>query len=123
MGGPSNPITRGILAGATMGMSEVPRQFKAASDVVVGTATGQAGSGFKEAGADFTGSSPSSSDSSPLGAAPVDTSAQDAANADAKKSGQEEETRRLRSGAGRASTILTSGSGLGSTGRRYLGSA
>jgi hypothetical protein len=59
---------------------------------------------------------------SPAAAAP-DTSAQDAANAQAKKTAQEDEKRRLRSGAGRASTILTSGSGLGGSGRRYLGAA
>lgn len=122
MGGPSNPITRGVLAATTMGLSEVPRQIKSASDIVIGTATGAPGSGFKEAVGDYTDKS-ADSGTPPLGAPPVDTTAQDNANADAKKSGQEEEARRLRSGAGRASTILTSGSGLGGSGRRYLGSA
>jgi hypothetical protein len=104
-----------------MGMSEVPRQFKSASDVVVGAAKGDPAGGFKAAGDSYTKDAP---DSAPaLGTPPVDTSGQDAANADAKKSAQEEEARRLRGGAGRASTILTSGSGLGGSGRRYLGSA
>jgi hypothetical protein len=121
MGGPT--LTRAALAAGTMGMSEVPRQLKSASDVVVGAAKGDPAGGFKAAGESYTKDAPSASEAPALGTPPVDTSVQDAANADAKKTSQEEEARRLRGGAGRASTILTSGSGLGGSGRRYLGSA
>lgn len=121
MGGPT--LTRAALAAGTMGMSEVPRQVMSATDVVVGTAKGDPGQGFKDAGKTYAAGDPTEPPA--LGTPPPTTDPNQPAYDAAKKTAQDDEARRLRSGGGRASTILTgdqTGTPLGGS-RRTLGAA